>query len=187
MLTTATSKMPKRLMKWSAVSRIGTPVVVDSRTLAAAAGTPTTSDAVARPRSSLSRTAEITTSITLTREVKPATTSDPKNSTPIRAPAGAWEMIAGNATKARPSPDRRAVLRIARGGRFDLPGQRVRGRDLRRPRQARPRPGHRVACRRRAGSGRQRPTVRHHHRRTDPGHRRPLHQPLRHLAGPVSY
>ena len=81
------------------------------------------------------------------------------------------------------SPDRRVVLRVAGGGRFDLPGQRDRGRDLSRPRQTRPRPGGGVTRRRRAGSGRQCLAVRHHYRRTDPGHRRPLHQPLRHLAG----
>ena len=55
--------------------------------------------------SNLSRTAEMTTSSTLTSEVKPAMTSEAKNSTPITAPAGASLTIVGNAMKARPIPD----------------------------------------------------------------------------------
>jgi hypothetical protein len=46
----------------------------------------------------------MTTSITLTSEVMPAMTSDPKNRTPSSAPAGASLMIVGKAMKARPMP-----------------------------------------------------------------------------------
>ena len=41
-----------------------------------------------RVSSNLSRTADMTTSITLTSDVRPAKTNDPKNRTPISAPAG---------------------------------------------------------------------------------------------------
>ena len=61
-------------------------------------------EAPTRDISNLSRTAEITTSMTLTSEVTPATTSEPKNRTPISAPAGASLMIAGKAMKASPRP-----------------------------------------------------------------------------------
>ncbi len=54
--------------------------------------------------SNLSRTAEMTTSIMLISEVIPAITSEPKNSTPISAPAGASLMIAGKAMNASPTP-----------------------------------------------------------------------------------
>lgn len=42
--------------------------------------------------------------MTETSEVRPAMTRETKNSTPISAPAGASEMIAGKATNARPMP-----------------------------------------------------------------------------------
>ena len=81
------------------------PLVVEKSTrLSTAAGTPTTSVAPLRDISNLSRTAEMTTSITETSDVMPAITSDPKNRTPMNAPAGASEMIAGKAMNARPIP-----------------------------------------------------------------------------------
>ncbi len=46
----------------------------------------------------------MTTSITLMSEVSPATTREPKNSSPSRAPPGASLMIAGKAMNASPIP-----------------------------------------------------------------------------------
>ena len=65
----------------------------------------TTITVVQRLQPSLSFTAETTTSRMEISEVKPAKTSEPKNSTPISTPAGAWEMIVGKATKANPMPE----------------------------------------------------------------------------------
>src|SRR5664279_4336291 len=105
MLATATRRMPYRLMKWSRMSSTYSPLVVLKKTrLTTAAGAPTATVAPIRESSNLSRTAEITTSMTLTSEVTPAKTRDPKKSTPISAPAGASLMIAGKATNANPSP-----------------------------------------------------------------------------------
>ena len=79
-------------------------VVLKKIKLIPAAGTPTISVADRRVSSNLSRTADMTTSITLTSDVRPAKTNDPKNRTPISAPAGASLMIVGKATKASPRP-----------------------------------------------------------------------------------
>ena len=79
-------------------------VVPNSSTEAVIIGTPTTKVAATRLVFSLSCTAAITTSSTEINEVSPANTSEPKNSRPISAPAGAWLMMVGNAIKARPMP-----------------------------------------------------------------------------------
>src|SRR5690625_4173932 len=105
MLTTATNRMPKWLMKWSMMSSAYRLVVVlNSSVLATAAGTATARTAVIRDNSNLSRTAAITTSSTEMSDVMPAMTSDTKNNTPSNAPAGASLMIVGNAMNARPMP-----------------------------------------------------------------------------------
>ena len=93
-------------MNASVVSRSWRPDVVEKRARERRAEPPTTSSTAAqRLRPSLSFTAETTTSRIEMREVKPAITSDPKNSTPIRVPNGAAEIIVGKATNARPRPE----------------------------------------------------------------------------------
>src|SRR5690606_12025339 len=100
-LTTATSRIPYWLTKWSTMSSTLSPLEVEKNArLTTAAGTVTSSVARTRVSSNLSRTAEITTSRMLTNDVRPASTSEPKNSTPSREPAGASLMIVGNTTNA---------------------------------------------------------------------------------------
>src|ERR687894_694142 len=67
-------------------------VVLKSTRLSTAVGSTTTRVAVSRVVSNLSRTAEITTSITLISEVMPAITNDPKNRTPMRARSSKLEL-----------------------------------------------------------------------------------------------
>ena len=82
------------------------PLVVENMAREITALSPTTTRTVVhRPQPILSFTAETTTSRMEISEVKPARTREPKKSTPISAPIGASEMMAGNAMNARPMPD----------------------------------------------------------------------------------
>ena len=97
--------MPYSLAHLSITSSSGRPIVVENRTVETIAiGTHTSRVEETRARPNLSWTAAITTSTMEISEVKPASTSEPKKSTPISAPAGASEMIVGKAMNARPTP-----------------------------------------------------------------------------------
>ena len=97
--------MPYSLAHLSSTSSRGMPIVVENRaTETTARGRHTHRVAGTRARPNLSWIAAMTTSTIEIREVKPASTSEPKNSTPIRAPAGASLMMVGKAMKASPTP-----------------------------------------------------------------------------------
>ncbi len=98
--------MPKALTKASVVSSTDSAVVVENRAMEmTASGMETMRVVRTRPHPSLScRAATITSRIEM-REVTPAKTRAPKNSTPMIDPPVACDTIVGKATNARPMPE----------------------------------------------------------------------------------
>ena len=98
--------MPYWLTQLSNTSSTAMPIVVGKMMVEnTASGTVTARVAAMRPIPNLSWIAAMITSTMEISEVNPASTREPKNSTPITAPPGASPMMAGKAMKARPMPD----------------------------------------------------------------------------------
>ena len=102
----AMATIPMLLVNLSIMSSVARlEVVENSAKEINAMTTPTLTAVVLRGRSSLSFTADTTTSSRENKEVKPAIVSEAKKNTPKTAPSGIWLMIAGNAMKAKPIPE----------------------------------------------------------------------------------
>ncbi len=86
METSAAATMPYSLAHLSSTSSSGSPIVVENSAVdtTARGGTHTHRVEDSRPRPNLSWIAAMTTSTMEISEVKPASTSEPKNSTPMR-------------------------------------------------------------------------------------------------------
>src|SRR5699024_2482803 len=98
--------MPMLLEKASTTSRIVTPETPPISTMEiTAVRTPTVPTTVTRDQPVLSFTADTTSSMIESNEVKPASNRPRKNSTPTNAEAGTSDTMVGKATKARPSPE----------------------------------------------------------------------------------